>query len=154
MRDKDDRLFIIRPEEKYKFLIERHGLVNIERERHEDSLKRSSISWAVHVYRKKKTDSISPLYKIDSVLREDSKNTTYKFALLRALSDIASYSYNAAEWYSDGTVGVDVERIAMKWIEYFWAVISSPSKMLQGTNKTDMAFRPQFEELTESFGGQ
>ncbi len=54
MRDKNDRLFIIRPEEKYRFLIERHGLKNIEREKHEDSLKRSGISWMIHVYKKAK----------------------------------------------------------------------------------------------------
>jgi 2-polyprenyl-3-methyl-5-hydroxy-6-metoxy-1,4-benzoquinol methylase len=53
MRDKNNRLFIIRPEEKYKFLIERHGLKNIEREKHEDSHNRRGISWAVHVYRKR-----------------------------------------------------------------------------------------------------
>ena len=52
MRDKDGRLFIIRPEEKYRFLLERQGLVNIESEKHEDSLKRAGTSWTVHVYRK------------------------------------------------------------------------------------------------------
>ena len=152
-RDSNDRLFIIRPEQKYKFLIERQGLKNIAVEKHEDSLNRNGISWAVHVYKKENSDSISPLYKIDSVLRDDSKNTTYKFALLRALSDIASYSYNAAEWYKDGTVGVDVDRIAMKWIEYFWPIISAPKQILQGSNKTDIAFRPYLKELTDSFGG-
>ncbi len=152
-RDSNERLFFIRPAEKYRFLIERQGLKNISEEKHEDSLNRNGISWAVHVYRKEISDSISPLYKIDSVLRDDSKNTTYKFAMLRALSDIASYSYNAAEWYRDGTVGVDLDRIAMKWIEYFWPIISAPKQILQGTNKTDIAFRPYLKELTDSFGG-
>ena len=42
-----------------------------------------------------------PLNIIDSVLREDSKVTTYKFALLPALAEIASYSYNSAKWFPD-----------------------------------------------------
>ncbi len=152
-RDSNERLLIIRPGEKYQFLIERQGLKNISIEKQNDPLKRNGINWAIHVYKKETLDLISPLYKIDSVLREDSKNTTYKFALLRALSDIASYSYNAAEWYRDGTIGVDADRIAFKWIEYFWPIISAPSPILQGTNKTDIAFRPYLKELTDSFGG-
>ena len=54
MRDKDGRLFIIRPEEEYRFLIERQGCIQLERIVHEDSLNREKISWAVHVYRKVK----------------------------------------------------------------------------------------------------
>ena len=54
MRDKDGRLFIIRPAEKYRFLIERQGFIQLENIVHEDSLNREKISWAVHVYRKVK----------------------------------------------------------------------------------------------------
>jgi 2-polyprenyl-3-methyl-5-hydroxy-6-metoxy-1,4-benzoquinol methylase len=59
LRDKDGRLFIIRPEEKYRFLIERQGFTQLERKVEEDSLSRLGIKWAVHVYRKVKEDSIS-----------------------------------------------------------------------------------------------
>ena len=153
MRDKDGRLFIIRPEEKYRFLIERQGFIQLERIIQEDSLSRQGIKWAIHIYRKVKEDSISPISIIDSVLREDSKNTTYKFALLRALSDIASYSYNAAEWYHDGNVGIGIDLITAKWIDYFWPIVSSPVKILQGSNKIDIAFRNKLATLADAFGG-
>ena len=153
MRDHDGRLFIIRPEEKYKFLIERQGFIQLERIVQEDSLSRQGMKWAIHIYRKVKEDSISPINIIDSVLREDSKNTTYKFALLRAISDIASYSYNAAEWSLDGNVGIDIDLITAKWIDYFWPIVTSPVKILQGSNKIDISFRDKLATLADAFGG-
>ncbi len=48
-RDASGRLFYIRPEEKYRFLIERLGFVLIESELHDDSLGRDAV-WCVQVW--------------------------------------------------------------------------------------------------------
>lgn len=56
-RDAGGRLFYVRPEEKYRFLIERLGFVLIESELQDDSLGRE-VQWCVQVLGKK---SYSPL---------------------------------------------------------------------------------------------
>jgi len=122
-RDSNGRLFYLRPVEKYTFLIERLGFRLQESDLQEDSLGRA-VRWAKPVFKKETTNRREPLNIIDSVLREDSKVTSYKFALLRALAEIASYSYNSANWLNDGKVAVNIDLIAAKRkVRFFLTVL-------------------------------
>ena len=154
-RDANGRLFYIRPEEKYRFLIERLGFCLLESILQDDSLEREA-SWATLVFKKETLNRREPLNIIDSVLREDSKVTTYKFALLRALAETASYSYNSATWLADGKVSVDINLITEKWLEYYWPVVTNSQFIIQGQdinkqNKSDMAFRQSLKQFAAQF---
>ncbi|MCK5201370.1 MAG: hypothetical protein KAR21_23610, partial [Spirochaetales bacterium] len=154
-RDGAGRLFYIRPAEKYRFLIERLGFGLIESSLQDDSLGRD-VQWCVQIYRKEKFSRREPLNIIDSVLREDSKVTTYKFALLRALAETASYSYNSAIWLADGKVSIDINIIAEKWLEYYWPIVTAKTFIIQGQDiqkekKSDIKFRDSLFDLSKLF---
>ncbi len=155
-RDKKGRLFYLRPLEKYRFLIERLGFSLLESISEKDSLGREGIIWTTFVYRKEASNRLKPLNIIDSILREDKKTTTYKFALLRALSDTASYSYNSATWLSNGKVAVKIDLIAKKWLGYYWPIITNSQFIIQGQDnnkegKSDLSFREDLINLANNF---
>lgn len=155
-RDAVGRLFYFRQGEKYRFLIERLGFGLIESELWDDSLGREEIKWAVQVYRKEKLSRREPLNIIDSILREDSKVTTYKFALLRALAETASYSYNSANWLSDGMAAVNIDTIAERWLDYYWPIVTAETFIIQGQDiqkerKSDIKFRNSLFDFSQMF---
>jgi hypothetical protein len=101
------------------------------------------------------------LDKIESILNRDKKTATYKLALIRALTDIASTEYNSVTWYNDSTVGIPVRSIAEKWIFYYWPIFES-DKFIPQTNKEgvnpniNIAFRKELVEFikkSKSTGG-
>lgn len=125
----------------------------------DDSLERDETKWVTLVYRKEKYNRREPLNIIDSILREDKKNTTYKFALLRALSDSASYSYNSATWLPGGKVAIDIDVISEKWMEYYWPIVTSPQFVIQGQynnkeGKSDISFREDLKILADFFSSE
>jgi SAM-dependent methyltransferase len=155
--DPAGRLFNIRSSAQYQFLLERLGFCLIEAIKNEDSLKREDVSWLIQVYRKEPLKIRTPLNIIDTILREESKTTTYKFALLRALAETATYSYKVAEWRSDGNIGVDLDLIAMKWIQYYWPLVTCDPLILQGqfnkaNEKSDISFRSLLADFAKSLG--
>ncbi|MFA9394114.1 MAG: HNH endonuclease domain-containing protein [Halodesulfovibrio sp.] len=64
---------------------------------------------------------------ISSIIYEDSKVTTYKIALLRALVDISSGLHNEHVLYDseDGTdyAYIPYGLVCYQWIKYYWALI-------------------------------
>ena len=156
-RDSAGRYFKIRPESQYSFLLERHGLKLIETVYQNDSLSREGIRWAVQVFRKGASLNPFPLKILDSILRKDSKNTTYKFALLRSLANLASYSYRIAEWDCFNNVHIDINYLIDKWIEYYWPILTYSKYISQGQNKdenvNDIRFRNELVSLAEDFNG-
>ncbi len=155
-RDPAGRLLYIRPAEKYRFLIERLGFSLIETELQDDSLGREGVQWTLQVYRKEKVSRREPLNIIDSILREDSKVTTYKFALLRALAETASYSYNSAKWLPDRMAAVNIDTIAEKWLDYYWPIITAETFIIQGQDikkerESDIKFRKSLFDFSQMF---
>jgi len=125
-RTKDGRLFIIRTADYYTLLFERLGFKRIGYYEEVDSLGRSGIKWGVLVYHLDTASGSRPLDKIESILNRDKKTATYKLALFRALTDIASGEYNNVKWYSEGKVGIPLRSIAEKWLFYYWPIFESP----------------------------
>jgi SAM-dependent methyltransferase len=118
--------------------------------------RREGTRWSTHVYRKEEINRRKPIHIIDSILRDDSKVTTYKFALLRALAETASYSYNSATWLTNGMVAVDINIITEKWLEYYWPIVTSPQFIIQGQNinkhnKSDITFRDNLKNYAYHF---
>jgi HNH endonuclease len=84
------------------------------------------------------------------ILRYESKDTTYKFALLRSLIEISS------EWphikqeadFVTAPLGLLVE----KWVQYYWPIVEQDIPQKHGGEKTKpLAFRNVFKELTNVY---
>ena len=88
-RDTEGRRFILRPPEQYNFFLSRLGFTLLLRKDAVDSLGREGIVWARLLFRKRKEPALRPIKQIESIIREDTKTTTYKFALLRSLAELA-----------------------------------------------------------------
>jgi hypothetical protein len=69
--------------------------------------------------------------QIEGVLNHDKKTATYKFALFRALAEIATQSPNSVTWLANGKVALPVRYVAEKWLQYYWPLIESKVFMPQ-----------------------
>ncbi len=85
------------------------------------------------------------------ILRRDSKDTTYKYALLRGLIEISTeYPHLIAQGkdYVNAPLGLLCE----KWVFYYWPFIEKDIKQKHGeTPERKIAFRQQFKELTDAY---
>ncbi len=121
----DGRLFIMRTADYYILLFERLGFRKIAYYEEPDSLGRAGVKWGVILFHLEAANGTRSIDKIEGILNRDKKTATYKLALIRALTDIASTEYNSVKWYIDGTVGVPVRSIAEKWMVYYWPLFES-----------------------------
>jgi hypothetical protein len=89
---------------------------------------------------------------ISTILRHDTKQTSYKIALLRALNDVVlAYPDVAGE---DGAVAVPLRMLAEAWIAYYWPFVAVGAPIDQGIRsrragkeRNDLSFRPHLGEL-------
>lgn len=157
-RDDNGRLFCLRPPEQYKFFLERLGLSQVVSFDSEDELQRNGISWRTLVFSRGRGTELKPVETIESVLWDDKKANTYKFALIRALCNLATHRHRIVDWHSDGHVSVHIDEVAMLWIEYYWPIVESvgDSFVLQGQkfpdgSKSDMSFRTPLQQLASEW---
>jgi hypothetical protein len=84
------------------------------------------------------------------ILRYESKDTTYKFALLRGLIEISSESphIKIGTDFVTAPFGLLVE----KWVQYYWPIIEQEIPQRHGEEKTKpLAFRRIFKTLTDVY---
>lgn len=89
-----------------------------------------------------------PGKQISSILKHDRKVNSYKFALVRALNDIA-LAYPDIKPGPDG-VAIPIRFIAERWVAYYWPFMSEEGGIKQGpeaAGKQDMAFRKDLTNL-------
>jgi hypothetical protein len=101
-------------------------------------------------------ESPRPLDRIEGVLRGDRKVATYKLALLRALTDIATIQARRVRWRGDGRVAVPIDAVAELWISYYWPLFESPTFLpqMQGEARGQqhkLGFARELEELIAYF---
>jgi hypothetical protein len=100
---------------------------------------------------------LNSMETVESILWDDHKVNTYKFALIRALADLATHRTQVGTWLPDGRVAIPLDQIAERWIEYYWPLVAPRSShrgdgILLGqliSGKQDMTFRRSLTELTE-----
>jgi hypothetical protein len=92
---------------------------------------------------------------ISAILRHDTKQTSYKIALLRALNDIV-LAY--PDLRSADAVAVPLRMLAEAWIAYYWPFVGEGAPILQGVRsmdqgrlRNDVSFRPHLTELRRSW---
>jgi len=92
-RENDPRFFEDINPEQLALLFETFGFTLLESSHNVDGLARDDITWITQVFEYKDL-SQKGIYQIESILSQDSKDSTYKFALLKSFSQIASSPLN------------------------------------------------------------
>ena len=118
-RDEAGRLFKPLEPEYVILLFERLGFQLLRRWEDADGLRRAGVRWNSFLF---ELDSARgrPLEKIAQVINQDTKDATYKLALLRALSEIGTKNTHLVEWVGADEVAVPMKLIAEKWLRYYW----------------------------------
>ncbi|WP_051963202.1 HNH endonuclease [Deinococcus misasensis] len=86
------------------------------------------------------------------LLRQESKTNTYKFALVRALNDLA-LGYCALR-VPEPYIAIPLRKIAELWLSYYWAfcdpqnpVLQGPVTVRDGVVRQDISFRKSLTDL-------
>ncbi len=89
---------------------------------------------------------------ISTILKHDTKVTSYKIALLRAINDVVLSFPDLRNLRAD--VAVPLRLLAQFWVAYYWPFVKPSEPILQGQRATlngqlrnDVLFRPQLEKL-------
>jgi hypothetical protein len=90
--------------------------------------------------------------RLSSILRHDTRTTSYKLALVRAVNDVL-LSYPTAEPDSLGIL-IPLRHLAAWWVAYYWPFTAEQRPIYQGARNmragrryNDIGFRPQLTKL-------
>ncbi len=159
-RDANGRLFTPYAPDEVQLLFERLGFQRIGRWETADALQRAGTRWVTLLLELRTGGPVRAVDQIEGILNRDRKVATYKFALFRALAEIATQESRAAQWRSDGRVGVPIERIAARWLLYYWPLFASARPIPQsqaegaGNARQPVAFRAPLGALMRLYAGQ
>jgi SAM-dependent methyltransferase len=130
-RDANGRLFKTYPSAYLRLIFERLGFSLINEWGNSDAMTREGIEWVSLLFQLKSEANTRPIDQIEGVLNHDKKTATYKFALFRALAEIATQSPNNVSWLANAKVALPVRYVAEKWLQYYWPLIESTEFMPQ-----------------------
>jgi SAM-dependent methyltransferase len=159
-RDDKGRLFQPCVPEELQLLFERLGFQLIGRWDTEDALRRAGTAWVTLLLELRAGGQVRAVDQIEGILNRDRKVATYKFALFRALAEIATQEPRAARWLPGGRVAVPIERVARRWLAYYWPIMASqrfvPQSQAEGAGNLQqpVAFRAPLQGLIQQFAGQ
>jgi hypothetical protein len=95
---------------------------------------------------------------ISTILRHDSKQTSYKIALLRSLNDVVLAYPDVG--HDDRAVAVPLRMLAEAWVAYYWPFMDAAAPVAQGIQsllgerpRQDVAFRAHVTELRRVWEG-
>ena len=166
-RDEEARLFNGVSAGELELLFQRIGFRTLSREETGDGLGREGVRWATLLFELAHggggsgggaDSSARPLDRIEAVLRRDRRVASYKLALLRALTDVATYQARRVVWRPDGRVGVPMDAVADLWIEYYWPLFASRTFLPQMNGEARagehrLGFAEELEDLRARFSG-
>jgi SAM-dependent methyltransferase len=147
-RDSSGRLFEPLPAGYLQLLFERIGFRRISCWTNEDQLGREGYCWLTLLLALQDV-SVRPIDRIEGVLNRDKKSATYKLALFRALAEIAIQQPNLARWMPGGKVGVPLDLVAEKWVEYYWPLFAHREFIPQNRGEGQKGKPPQFRTALE-----
>ncbi len=153
-RNSDPRYFEDINPEQLALLFETFGFTLLESSSNPDGMGRDDIVWVTQVYQYADV-SKKGIDQIESILSQDSKDSTYKFALLRSFSQIASSPLNRFAEFKDGYVFFPIGMIVEKWIESYWKLMDSeifiPQRNAESTSDKKLAFRQNLEDTIKAY---
>ncbi len=155
-RDANGRLFKTYPSAYLRLIFERLGFSFINEWGNSDAMTRQGIEWVSLLFQLKSEANTRPIDQIEGVLNHDKKTATYKFALFRALAEIATQSPNSVTWLANGKVALPVRYVAEKWLQYYWPLIESKVFMPQinaevPNGSKSIRFRKSLSELVSAY---
>jgi hypothetical protein len=90
---------------------------------------------------------------ISKIIERDSKTTTYKFALLRAVIDIVQDN-SPFITFSKDKASLPIGLLIEKWMLYYYPILESTILIPQINGETNLAFEMQFRKLINSYSEQ
>lgn len=92
------------------------------------------------------------LKNINQIIERDSKDTTYKFALLRATIEVIQEK-SPYQKSQDDRVILPVGLLILKWLEYYYPIIENELPQRNGDNLDSftLSFRSLFKEVTNFY---
>lgn len=124
-RDAVGRLFTPLHPGEVQLLFERAGFQLIDSWVDADPHKRPGHRWTAMVLRLEAGEGARALDRIEGVLSADKKVATYKFALIRALAEIAVRKPHLAAEGDGNHVTVPLRSVAELWIRYYWPLLAA-----------------------------
>jgi SAM-dependent methyltransferase len=158
-RDAQGRLFQPYTADYLQLLFERLGFQQIGKWVTDDALQRAGNSWFTLLLELRAGGPLRAVDQIEGVLNRDRKVATYKLALFRALAEIAGQEPRTARWLPEGRVGVPIDRIAERWLIYYWPIFASPAPVPQSHSEgagpnNPVSFRSAMAALMTHFREQ
>jgi hypothetical protein len=138
------------PPGKLVLLLESAGFRTVRDLRAETGL----LSISVCLWMEKAPLGGSGLEVIQSVLAQDAKFATYKYALVRALAVVSRNEPNSVVW-EDGEVYVPLFSLALRWLVFYWPLLTHAQFIAQtraGERSRQLAFRPAVQSLHQGYG--
>lgn len=99
------------------------------------------------------TAATGGLETVQSILAQDAKFATYKYALIRALAVISRNEPSIACWRQAG-VHIPLYNIAVRWLAFYWPLLTHETFIAQnrsGERSRKLAFRGRIEELCQRY---
>jgi SAM-dependent methyltransferase len=124
-RDANGRLFKTYAPGFLQLIFERLGFSLINQWGNADAMSREGIEWVSLLFQLKSAANTRAIDQIEGILNHDKKSATYKFALFRALSELATQCPNSVTWLADDKVGLPVRFVSEKWLQYYWPLLES-----------------------------
>ena len=86
------------------------------------------------------------------IIERDSKDSTYKFALLRGTIDIIQNFPHYKKVHEDHRISYPMGLMVLKWIEYYYPLLAQkiPQKYGENDHRT-IAFRKEFEDVIDLY---
>lgn len=158
-RDAQGRLFQPYAADYLQLLFERLGFQQIGRWVSDDALQRTGTRWFTLLLELRAGGPLRAVDQIEGVLNRDRKVATYKLALFRALAEIAGQEPRTARWLPGGRVGVPIDRIAERWLVYYWPIFANPTPVPQSQSEgagsnNPVSFRSAMTALMAHFRDQ
>ncbi|MDA8092855.1 MAG: methyltransferase domain-containing protein [Betaproteobacteria bacterium] len=154
-RDAGGRIFTPIVPEELQLLLERIGFHLIGRWDSEDGLGRAGTRWSTQLFELHIGSALRASDQIEGILNRDRKVATYKLALFRALAEIAMQESHAATWRADGSVAVPINRIAERWLLYYWPIFAGsfvPQSQDEGAGvRNPLRFRRALTDLIAGY---
>lgn len=139
-READGRLFTPLHRGRLILLLEAAGFQLCHRASYPDDT-RPEITWQVLVAEKNGEHAARGLDRVQSILAQDRKVATYKLALIRALCEIARTESHLVRWEGE-VVRVPLWSIAVRWLTYYWPLLTAPRFVAQIRGETEASRKP------------
>ena len=125
-----------------------HGLDVERRQTSSDLLGRSDVSWSSLVFRRPDR-GVAALPTLRNVIVNDSKSSTYKLGLLRALCRVAAGASGLVRRRDDGFCDVPLGLVALYWAKSYWQPMSQEFEQ-QAYSGQVSSFRAELLEAADT----